>query len=286
MDRNLQQLYDIYSPYQYPWFAINYFIAVIVTSYITRVILRRWSRTEVAFHALQEDKKRNVITYVLLLIGTTLAFIAQVYGGWDILFRIEDTTTPERIDWMIFSLLTIMVLYVWELIFRNKIRIPLLVHHAVTILLIQLISATFYDQQDVVYLRFALLLGFHATVEQVTFLALFFWRLDLYPQHQSRWILVAMGQAFILKTVVTVAAIIYFSIAVHRDEDPGSSWQILWKVLFIPLLLMLYAAQLYACRILHILAVRTRIAPSEANRSGRALPGSTVSEIQNSSNAD
>jgi hypothetical protein len=85
------------------------------------------------FGGLDEAKKRNVITYIMQLLVTTLALILQIYGSWDILFQNKDFTSQARSEWIVFSLQAIAVLYVWELCYRVDIGWPLLVHHLVTI---------------------------------------------------------------------------------------------------------------------------------------------------------
>jgi hypothetical protein len=85
------------------------------------------------FGGLDEAKKRNVITYIMQLLVTTLALILQIYGSWDILFQNKDFTSQARSEWIVFSLQAIAVLYVWELCYRVDIGWPLLVHHLATI---------------------------------------------------------------------------------------------------------------------------------------------------------
>jgi hypothetical protein len=162
-------LYNLYSPFQYPWFCLNYFMAVLFFSNVFQKALEhvKFQKIKSTFYILSEDKKKNVITYVMQLLMTSMAFVLQIYGSWDVLFRFEDETSQQRLDWMVFAIQTISVLYVWELCYRQKIGWPLLVHHLVTVLLIQLSTASFFDTQDLIYIRFAVLLGFYATTEQI-----------------------------------------------------------------------------------------------------------------------
>jgi hypothetical protein len=74
---------------------------------------------------------------------TTMAFVLQVYGGADILINLEETTGSYRLDWLSFAFQTISVLYIWELIYSEKIGVPLLIHHLLTVLLIQLLVPSF-----------------------------------------------------------------------------------------------------------------------------------------------
>jgi acyl-CoA-binding protein len=140
---------------------------------------------------------------------------------------------------------------------------PLLVHHLVTLLLCQLGTASFFDTSDPIYLRFALLFGFHATTEQLSFVALFLYRLELCRSWQAAVFFAAAAQSLILKTLLSIASIVYYSTVIHQDtllDSSGklSSWGLFWKISFPFLLLALYGAQLYACNILYSLGMRCR----------------------------
>jgi hypothetical protein len=255
-------LYDLYSPFQYQWSSINIFLAIWLLSGLFRQSLLNTKKLDInnRFYNLHEDKKRNVITYTMVVLVTTLVFILEIYGSLDILFRNEDSTSETRYEWMVFSIQSIAVLYVWELCYRVKIGWPLLVHHFVTLLLIQLSTACFFDTNNIVYLRFAILLGFYATTEQISFVALFFFRLELYPELHGILIFYAAAvQSFILKTIVTIVAIGYAILILYVSDDVDddtTNWKWFWRIYFLPLLLVLYSSQLYACKILYTLASR------------------------------
>jgi hypothetical protein len=253
--------YDLYSPFQYQWSFINFFLAIWLLSVLFRQALLRMKYLDInnTFHGLDESKKRNGITYVMQVLVTTLAFILQIYGSLDILFRNKDTTSQTRVEWMVFSIQAITVLYVWELCYRTQIGLPLLIHHLVTILLVQLSTATFFDTNDIMWIRFAVLLGVYATTEQLSFVALFSYRLGLYPAWHGVLFYAAAAQAFILKTIITVAGvgyiIIYFYASDYLDDDV-TNWKWFWKICLLPLLIVLYASQLYACKIMYDLGSR------------------------------
>jgi len=252
------QEYDLYSPYQHPWMGLNVFIAFWILSHLTRRVVKnfKWSKKlRDGFKALSEDKKRNVVTYVLQLIATVLALGAQLYGGKDLLFQNMDWTTPARLDALNFSVSLIAILYIWELCYREKIGTPLLIHHLVTLLLIQLITATLFDTHVVLYYRFALLLGFHATTEQASFVALFAYRLGIWETRQSRLFYVATAQCFFLKTAVTIISVVFYCTSL---DDIDGAWGWFWKIGFLPLMTCLYGSQLYAAQILFTLGGRCR----------------------------
>lgn len=267
-------VYDAYSPHQYPWFCINYFVAMWFSALVVRALLFRTSSLHIdkAFTSLTEDKKRNTVTYVLQLVTTSMALVVQVIGSWEVLFLFQDSTSQTHLDWMVFALQSVAVLYTWELIYREKIGLPLLTHHLVTLLLIQLSTASFFDTQDLRYMRFAILLGFYATTEQTSFIALFCFRLDILQAWHGSLFFLATLQAFVMKTIVTVAAALYFFIVVTKAKR--TAWKQFWTVCFLPLLILLYASQLYACKILWILRNRcicassSNVSHSQVQRNG------------------
>lgn len=100
--------YDLYSPHQFPWWCINIFAILWLASLLIDKMLTKLIHT---YSTLSHAKQRNVVTYIVLLVGTTYALVAQVYGGMDILFRGENYTSLERFEWMMLSLTTIATLF-------------------------------------------------------------------------------------------------------------------------------------------------------------------------------
>jgi hypothetical protein len=253
-------VYDLYSPFQYQWSCINLFLAIWLLSVLFHQVLLRMKYLDINknFHCLDEGKKRNVVTYIMQLLVTTLAFILQIHGSLDILFRNKDSTSQARFEWMVFSIQSIAVLYVWELCYRMNIGWPLLLHHLVTILLIQLTTACHFDTNDVVWIRLTILLGFCATTEQLSFVALFFYRLRLCPAWHRILFHAAAAQAFILKNLVCIAVVGYVIDICYVNDDDATSWMWFWRFCSLPIVLVLYACQIYACRILYDLGSRCR----------------------------
>jgi hypothetical protein len=276
-------IYDLYSPFQYQWSSINFFLAIWLLSVLFRQVLLRMKYLDINkhFYGLDEGKKRNVTTYIMQLLVTTLAFILQIYGSLDILFRNKDSTSLARFEWMVFSIQAIAVLYVWELCYRVDISWPLLVHHLVTLLLIQLSTASQFDTNDVVFIRFAILLGFYATTEQLSFVALFFYRLRLYPAWHGILFHTAAAQAFIMKTIVSIAAAGYAIVFLYVNDDDAHNWMWFWRFCFLPSVIVLYSSQLYACKVLYDLGSRCRKAPALLGESAfSGVIDSKVHEIE------
>ncbi|CAB9515836.1 expressed unknown protein [Seminavis robusta] len=251
--------YDLYSMTQYPWWCLNYFIIFWFLSNLVQTVLLRAPSKKIReqFESLDHDKRNNAIIYVMQLVGTTVALVAQLYGSTDIIFKWQETTSEFKLESLQLAIQLVAVLYIWELIFRKKIGLPLLVHHLVTILLIQLSTASFFDTHDVLYMRFATLMGFHATVEQLTFLALFFFRQNIYENWQAFCFYFSAAQSLLFKTAVTIASVIYFVLSKQVGELPtDTNWGLFWTIFTMPLLALLYGAQVYACLILYKLGKR------------------------------
>lgn len=219
---------DIYNPFQHPWWSLNFFLILWASSFFIRQLHLGYTckqliphAVQAKFEALSEDKKRNVITYVLEITVTTFAVTWQVYGGKDILLRLEDTTTLHHLNWMTMALQAIAILYVWEMVYREKMGWPLLLHHLCTITLIQLSSASFADTGNIEYIRAALILGFHATTEQTSFVALHMFRLDVAPKWQGFMFYLSAIQSLVLKTLFTVLSFIHWIYIVKEDKLTG-----------------------------------------------------------------
>ena len=262
----MKEYYDLYSSSQYPWMCFNFFLILWLSSIIIRQILLR-SKYQDKFRELSEARQRNIVTYVVELVITTFVFCCQIYGGTDILFQFKDTTSESKLDWSILAIQLIVVLYIWELCYRIDIGWPLLVHHLVTLLLTQLAAASLFDTNDLIYARYALLFGFTATTEQISFVALFAYRLGIYKTWQASLFNAAVIQTVVLKTVVTVLVTVLFIIDIvnGRFDNHPDGWAWFWKIFFVILLIGLYAAQIFAGWILHILSVKCTEKENEQN---------------------
>jgi nicotinamide riboside transporter PnuC len=101
------------------------------------------------------------------LIMTTMALIFQIVGGIHVVFQFQDVTTEQRLNWLTFALETIAVLCIWELIHRQAIGWPLLIHHVTTLAFLQFATSSLYETNAVIYMRAITLMGMYATTEQL-----------------------------------------------------------------------------------------------------------------------
>lgn len=259
---------DVVDPFRYPWFGITFFLIIWLVAKIVYSLLRTsFGTVSERFMELDVPKRRNVVTYVVEILFTLFSLIAQLYDGRSILFEASDVVMPSNISWMTMSLHTISVLYVWELIYREYFGYPLLIHHLVSLLFIQLVTVTIYESMHVVtYVRLALMIGLMATTEQLSFVALFCYRMDILQQHQSVLFFIAAIQTFVFKMFLFIGCIVTYGTVVYKGHWKNTDWDRFWLYLFIPLLVLLFTAQSYATWILYQLSIK--IKSNQVNNDG------------------
>ena len=284
-----------FDPYDYTsWWTLHLFLALWALVWILRsliisgLLLPKFTRSK--FLELWERRKRNVLTYCVSFLFTTIAFCLQLYGGWNILFDHYDSNdhsnnndvdsdadipttgittalSDREIQFSVLSIQLVCIVYVWELIYRERVGYPLLSHHFVTLLFLQLLLITniSLDPAPILYLRLALLVTFFATTNQMSFVALFTFRLKIFnPQIQRYLFWVAAVQTFLLKAILTGGcAGYYFVLVFGRDdhEDPDQTfdttpWGTFWKIAFLPFLLQTFVAHFYVSQMLLTLSQR------------------------------
>lgn len=253
---------SIYESINSSWMTINVFCACWALSHAIRHLHVHVPNDVAWFHfdALPEDKKRNVVTYITQFVVTTFILVAQICGGYDVVFKFSDVaeTTEEQVNWMNVAAVTLCILYIWELIYRVTIGYPLLLHHLITILLVQLVLGTFFDTQQIIYLRIAMILGFHASTEQLTFVALYVYRVGLLPSYHSMLFYVSALQTGLVKAGLTIFVLYLYGVEVRKGTLFIGSWGTFWKYMLPPLVILLFITQVYACKILFILSEKTK----------------------------
>ncbi|CAB9501464.1 expressed unknown protein [Seminavis robusta] len=270
-DNHTTLVYDIYAP-QYPWWCFNFLILIWCLGCLTEFILLRTNAFGISskFQALTLEKRRNVVIYILQIFVTTLSLALQLAGGVDLIFRLDDTTSELRFTMMLVSSQIIFVLYMWELIYRISIGTPLLVHHVMTCVMAQLLALSIFDAYAVVYLRLAVILSCYATTEQSSFVALLCYRLDLFSKKvQYNLFTLAAIQSFIFKTAIAIFSLLYFCVTFYiqgEADDQPTNWKWFWKICFIPLVVVLFGAQVYSSQILWTLRLKCSSEVEESNQ--------------------
>ncbi|KAL7571362.1 hypothetical protein ACA910_007674 [Epithemia clementina (nom. ined.)] len=264
------------------WTILFFFLHWAVAWTLRGCILRGWilpRYTRLKLLDLWERRKRNVLTYMVSLLVTTCALIFQVYGGWSILLQNYTSNANEvtsaaqlvsqsDIQWSTFSIQLICILMVWELIYRERIGWPLLLHHGLTLLFLQLLIVTYIaERQSILYLRFALLVAFFVTTNQLSLLSLICFRLKvLNPKIQRILFWFSAVQMFIIKSVLTGGCAGYYFLIVFSEENENgdngyitfedTAWGNFWRYMFLPVLFQTFVSHFYVCQLLLNLSQR------------------------------
>eukprot|EP00808_Paulinella_micropora_P009301 g58327.t1 len=228
------------------------------------------------YERLDVSKQRNVVTYVLEIIITSvqlpwvMTLLVQLW--WRDQFRIDEHLRDQGE----LNALLLSGLFVFELLYRVETPWQLLVHHAAAILL--MLAALIRGEEhgtpvgsDTVIWVIALVVTLTALTEQPVFVALLMYRFDTRPVFTSWLFKVSAFQNFLCKIGLNVAATTLWAQATFKqdpifggsylaqkpawsDDAQRTWWLILWPMLGIAMLL---PAQMIAVRVQWQLGTRT-----------------------------
>ncbi|EAL21792.1 hypothetical protein CNBC4940 [Cryptococcus deneoformans B-3501A] len=148
---------------------------------------------------------------------------------------------------------TVSALYVFELIYRLKMRIPLIIHHFLTIIAISFTVAVFEYTMSTTYLNSACIWLFQATLEQPTFLGLLGYRLGWNPKQVARLLKFAAVQTFLFKSASALTLIIYWGI---RQNYSYRQMDIAWTVMVFLIAIGLVLTQMWGSWITYAIGCR------------------------------
>lgn len=191
-----------WDPTLYATALLGYFLFFYVCSHSIWFLFARFS---VVFPSLGIEHQKNIVMYIMNIIFTTIALALQLVS-----------TPAFRQDYHLWEVqclrtagVTVSALYVFELIYRLKMRIPLIIHHFLTIIAISFTVAVFEYTMSTTYLNSACIWLFQATLEQPTFLGLLGYRLGWNPKQVARLLKFAAVQTFLFKSASALTLIIY-----------------------------------------------------------------------------
>eukprot|EP00565_Helicotheca_tamesis_P006189 CAMPEP_0185723908 /NCGR_PEP_ID=MMETSP1171-20130828/584_1 /TAXON_ID=374046 /ORGANISM="Helicotheca tamensis, Strain CCMP826" /LENGTH=243 /DNA_ID=CAMNT_0028391677 /DNA_START=52 /DNA_END=780 /DNA_ORIENTATION=+ len=223
---------------------LNILLIGFIFPLLSHFILKLTSKN---FSSLDLIKQRNIVTYISELVVTSAALALQIYVGKDILFGPtgnDDETAQSNMEnsqqLLFLSLQWISILYMWEFSYKLKFGKPLLWHHILTLLGIQLIIATLHEYppsssspSSRFYLKCALILGFHATFDQSSYAAL----LLNHFKKSSTWdnvFIAASIDRIIFKAALFLGGAYLYSTAllagdlVSGDDGEKTNWDKFW----------------------------------------------------------
>ncbi|GAQ86409.1 hypothetical protein KFL_002870130 [Klebsormidium nitens] len=125
-------------------------------------------------------KQRNVADFTYKIIALSFALVWTLIFCWDLLLDGHSGSATKFSD-MRLALMVTITFYMFELAYRIKHGVPVILHHLVTVALILTVIYTIYDTrgtlQSAIFLRFSLLWLMHALIEQVTDLGMILYHL-------------------------------------------------------------------------------------------------------------
>ncbi|WWC58717.1 uncharacterized protein I303_101261 [Kwoniella dejecticola CBS 10117] len=220
-----------WDPTLYATALLGYFLFFYVVSNLIWFI---YFRRSAVFPTAGLEHQKNIVMYTMNIIFTTIALALELvaspaFAGRYHLWEVQALRTA--------GILT-SALYIFELIYRLKMRIPMIAHHFLTIIAISFTVTVFEYTQSMSYLCSAIIWLFQATTEQPTFVGLLGYRLEWNPRTVSKILKIASLQTFILKSASAIALIAYWG--VHQNYSYNSvdrAWTAMVFIIAIGLLL-------------------------------------------------
>ncbi|OCF55462.1 hypothetical protein L486_06946 [Kwoniella mangroviensis CBS 10435] len=235
-----------WDPTLYATALLGYFLIFYVVSNILWFIYFRRSSV---FPTLGLEHQKNVVMYTMNIIFTTIALalelvaapaFAQRYALWEV----QCLRTAGVL---------VSALYIFELIYKLKMRIPMIAHHFLSIIAISFTVTVFEYTQSMSYLISAVIWLFQATTEQPTFFGLLGYRLDWDRRTVSRILKIAAVQTFIFKSASAIGLVVYWEVHQNYSYRPmDKAWNSMVFILAIGLML----TQIWGSWVTYQIAIR------------------------------
>ncbi|KAJ7496695.1 hypothetical protein FB451DRAFT_1208433 [Mycena latifolia] len=220
----------------YPVPAVIYFLLLYISGKITEFGLLRFS---VGFLKLSFEHRRNTVAYFLTTFWTTVALILQLCASP----ILAEKYTWTCIDLIKLAGLIVSGLYIWELMYRCSLRLPILMHHFCTIFASILIIVALQETQHPALGVLALLWIFHATTEQSLFIALIMYRLRYSKSLVQGFLYFSAVQSFLFKFAVSIYLYVWWGVKLARNHEKAID--VAFSVLFFLTLTCLMITQGY-----------------------------------------
>ncbi|KAJ6484428.1 hypothetical protein C8R47DRAFT_1280570 [Mycena vitilis] len=219
----------------YPVPAVLYFLILYISAKVAERFMARFS---VGFTKLSFDHKRNTLAYVLNTFWTTAALVLQICASP----ILAEKYTLDQIDLVKLAGLLVSGLYIWEMIYRPSLRIPILIHHFCTLFATVLIVCVLEKTEHPALGPLALLWLFHATTEQAIFIGLIMYRLRCAGRLVQSVLYFSAVQSFLFKFAVSVYLYAWWGVKLAPNHE---KIDIAFSVCFVVTLSALMVTQSY-----------------------------------------
>ncbi|WVQ97456.1 hypothetical protein IAU59_004569 [Kwoniella sp. CBS 9459] len=267
------QVAHSWEPTFYATCTFAYFIFYYLFAKVTDFMFKRFNK---AYKDLPRELQKNVTMYFMTIVFTAVALALQLVGSpafhgewhyWEIrCVRLAGVLT--------------VALYIFELVFRFNMRLPLVAHHILTIFAISLGVTTLEYTQNPCYMLSGIIWLFQATTEQPTFIGMMGYRLK-WRKETVAWILkISSIQTFIFKAASAVALLVYWGLHQNYTYRP---MDIAWTAFVWIIAIGLFLTQSWGSYVTYIIGVKIlRKRPAIPERTD----SSTSSDTQSSKLSD
>ncbi|KAI5480049.1 hypothetical protein MNV49_002014 [Pseudohyphozyma bogoriensis] len=220
----------------YPIPTLVFFFLLYANAKLVYAVLLQRSRE---FRKLSFENRRNTVTYVLNTVYTTIGLGFQL----PIISSFGGEYTFRGIQCLKITGVMVVALYLFELIYRPSMRLPLLVHHICTIFAITsvFVSVQYTNHPSVITIGGIWL--WQATSEQSIFIALFMYRLRYRASVVTKILKFSAVQSFLFKFGFAVYLIVYWGM--HVAKYHSNPVDIYFSVVVCTIAILLMATQIY-----------------------------------------
>ena len=202
--------------------ALSFFLFIIGNALFHRIL----SKICENYRELDDPIKRNVQTYVTILVTLFVALILVLVGGlslkvWD-LSNVQLQDQRVFFDLCLLGTSTIGYIFLFELCFRVKYDGSIAVHHILTAGIIGLLSETMRRTLDPFWLLIGVLLSLNAILEQPTYVGLFLYRVRNEKFGTVRTLATATVWTIVSKSFVYIVTMVY--LIKHSPQKLKYKW--------------------------------------------------------------
>lgn len=211
----------------------------------------------IVFREMNLKNKRNTITYVMELIGTSISFIMLTFW-FPRIVSVTDIVKPftEKETLILSSSISLVYyLYIFEVIYKASMNFQLLAHHVLTIVMTFIVCAMLWDTRhpSAVY---PIIMVYAAITEQPVFVALLLYRLKC---NCHKWFMTACVTGVVFKTFVFCMVWVVVKKSILDVEYANSG---VWKDFMLWTLsvsnVCIYIIQIYSVRIYWVLGMKSK----------------------------
>lgn len=219
--------------------------------WIVSLILYKFLMYNQVFKNMSHSSKRNVITYILELVATTISFFILTIEAPRLITVTDVEKQFDEFLGISAGISLMFYLYIFEIIYKASINIQLAVHHVLTIVMTLLTCFMVWDTFNVSAI-YPIIMVYSAITEQPVFISLLLYRFNK-PSHN--WFIVSIVTGFISKTFVFSMVWVVIKKALmdvdYQNIDTGNNFN--WKEFMIYMLsianVVMYIVQVYSINI-------------------------------------